>query len=61
MLERTTEIGPPITYPSTCRINLPSAKKVQPFHNLFNNFMETDFLHKAQGSFERKFHQEYFT
>ena len=27
MLERTTEIGPPIGHPSTCLINLSSAKK----------------------------------
>ena len=27
MLERTTEIGPPIIHPSTCLISLPSAKK----------------------------------
>ena len=40
ILERTTEIGPGIGHLSTSLINLPSAKKVQPFHNLFNNFFD---------------------
>ena len=38
ILERTTEIEPPIGHPLTCLINQPSSKKVQPLHILFNNF-----------------------
>ena len=52
MLERTTEIGPYIGHPSTCLINLPSAKKVQPLHNLFNNFLKTDFSQKSSSFFQ---------
>ena len=44
MLGKTTKIRPPIGHLSTCLINLPSAKKVQPLHNLVNNVSKTDFL-----------------
>ena len=42
LLERTTEIEPPIGHPSTCLINVPSTEKVQHLHNSFNNFLKTD-------------------
>ena len=38
-------------YPSTCLVNLPSAKKVQSLHNLFNNFLGTNFLQKGSSFF----------
>ena len=52
MLEKTTEIEPPIGNPSTCLINLPSAEKVQFLHNLFNNLLKTDSLQKGSGIFQ---------
>ena len=52
MLERTTEIGPPIGNPSTCLINLPSAEKEQFLHNLFNNLLKTDSLQKGSSIFQ---------
>ena len=52
MLERTTEIGPPIGHPSTCLINLPSAEKVQFLQNLFNNLLKTDSLQKGSSIFQ---------
>ena len=48
ILERTTKIGTPIGNPSTCLISVPSAKKVQPLRNLFNDILKTDFIEGFQ-------------
>ena len=48
MLERTNEIGPLIGNPSTCLINLLSAKKVRPLYNLFNIFLKADFSQRLK-------------
>ena len=53
MLEGTTEIRPPIGHPSTLKLkDIPSAKKVQSLHNLFNKYFKTDFLEKGSNFFQ---------
>ena len=51
VLERTTEIEPPIEHPSTCLNNLQSNEKVQSLQNSINNFLTTDFLHNGSSFF----------